>query len=340
MTERYSTSVLGCSGVRSTFLLGVQFCSVFGARFCSSRSGIVYKVVVGRGAAVAVRRLSEAEDGGGGEVAWRRRREFESEAMAIGRVRHPNVVGLRAYYYAPDEKLLVYDYISNGSLHAALHGGSLNPSQPPLHWAARLKIVQGAARGLAYIHECSPRKYVHGNIKSSKVLLDEDLHSYISGFGLTRLIAATNKSSSHSAARKLSSGSAHLVASGIGPKLSTNSPSSSYLAPEARLTGAGMSQKCDIYSFGIVLLEVLTGRLPGLRPEHDNMDLESFVRIAFKEERALSEIVDPALLHEVYAKKQVLAVFHVALGCTETDPDMRPRMRSVSESLDHVGGPN
>lgn len=220
-------------------------------------------------------------------------------------------------------------------------GGSLNPSQPPLHWAARLKIAQGAARGLAYIHECSPRKYVHGNVKSSKILLDDDLHPYMSGFGLTRLMAATHRSSSHSTAKKLSSGSAHLVAPGInGPKLSTNSPSSSYLAPEARLTGAGLTQKCDVYSFGIVLLEVLTGRLPGVRPEHDNMDLESFVRTAFKEERALSEIVDPSLLHEVYAKKQVLAVFHVALGCTETDPDLRPRMRAVSESLDHIGGPH
>lgn len=90
-----------------------------------SRTGIVYKVVVGRGAAVAVRRLSEGEDGAGaGDGAWRRRREFESEVAAIARVKHPNVVGLRAYYYAPDEKLLVYDYISNGSLHAALHGNT------------------------------------------------------------------------------------------------------------------------------------------------------------------------------------------------------------------------
>ncbi|CAA6670875.1 unnamed protein product [Spirodela intermedia] len=67
--------------------------------------------------------------------------------------------------------------------------------------------------------------------------------------------------------------------------------------------------------------------------------LESFVRKAFREERALSEIVDPSLLHEVHAKKQVLAVFHVALGCTESDPDTRPRMRAVSQSLDRVSGP-
>ncbi|GJN03931.1 hypothetical protein PR202_ga21430 [Eleusine coracana subsp. coracana] len=92
-----------------------------------SRGGIVYRVVPVRGAAVAVRRLSEPDDGGdsggGSESGWRRRRAaFEAEAAAIGRARHPNVARLRAYYYAPDEKLLIYDYLPNGSLHSALHG--------------------------------------------------------------------------------------------------------------------------------------------------------------------------------------------------------------------------
>uniref|UniRef100_A0A453RJG5 Protein kinase domain-containing protein n=1 Tax=Aegilops tauschii subsp. strangulata TaxID=200361 RepID=A0A453RJG5_AEGTS len=87
-----------------------------------SRGGIVYRVVPGRGTAVAVRRLSEPDDGDGTESGWRRRRAFEAEAAAIGRARHPNVARLRAYYYAPDEKLLIYDYLGNGSLHSALHG--------------------------------------------------------------------------------------------------------------------------------------------------------------------------------------------------------------------------
>lgn len=91
-----------------------------------SRGGIVYRVVPGRGPAVAVRRLSEPDDGdsdgSGSGSGWRRRRAFEAEAAAIGRARHPNVARLRAYYYAPDEKLLIYDYLPNGSLHSALHG--------------------------------------------------------------------------------------------------------------------------------------------------------------------------------------------------------------------------
>jgi hypothetical protein len=90
-----------------------------------SRGGIVYRVVPLCGPAVAVRRLSEPDDGSGDGSGWRRRRAFEAEAAAIGRARHPNVARLRAYYYAPDEKLLIYDYLPNGSLHSALHGNDL-----------------------------------------------------------------------------------------------------------------------------------------------------------------------------------------------------------------------
>ncbi|MCL7052167.1 hypothetical protein MKW94_013558 [Papaver nudicaule] len=299
-----------------------------------SRSGIVYKVVAGRlsgvtGVVVAVRRLSE----GGG--FWRFK-EFISEVEMIGKIKHPNIVRLRAYYFASDEKLLVSDFISNGSLYPALHGGP-SSSLPPLSWSARLKIIQGSARGLAYIHECSPRKYVHGNIKSSKILLDEDLHPYISGFGLTRLISSTNKPSDINADKN--NLAQKVAVSGFGSK-SLSSPTSIYLAPEARLSSSKMSQKCDVYSFGVVVLETLTGRLPDVGPENDEKGLESFVRRAFQEERPLSDIIDPALIHEVYAKKQVLAAFHIALSCTELDPEIRPRMRSVSESLDRIGSPH
>lgn len=207
-------------------------------------------------------------------------------------------------------------------------GGPSN-SSPPLSWSTRLKIAQGAARGLTYMHEYSPRKYVHGSIKSTKILLDDDLQPYISGFGLTRLILGSKFA--NSASKKHNSNSS-IMNSGV--KIS--SPSTIYLAPEARLPGNKFTQKCDVYSFGIVLLEILTGKLPDERPENDDKGLESLVRKAFKEERPLSEIIDPALMHEVHAKKQVVAAFHIALNCTELDPEVRPRMRTVSESLDRM----
>lgn len=290
-----------------------------------SRGGIVYRVVPGRGTAVAVRRLSEPDDGDGTESGWRRRRAFEAEAAAIGRARHPNVARLRAYYYAPDEKLLIYDYLGNGSLHSALHGGP-TASPTPLPWSVRLSIVQGAARGLAYLHECSPRRYVHGCIKSSKILLDDELRPHVSGFGLARLVAGAHKTAQ---SRKLGSAACALRSGALSAL--------SYVAPELRAPGgtaAAATQKGDVFAFGVLLLEAVTGRQP--TEGEGGLELEAWVRRAFKEERPLSEVVDPTLLGEVHAKKQVLAVFHVALGCTEPDPELRPRMRAVAESLDRV----
>ncbi|WOG98117.1 hypothetical protein DCAR_0417458 [Daucus carota subsp. sativus] len=292
-----------------------------------SRSGIVYKVVVGRGsgaagAVVAVRRLSE------GDNTWKFK-EFDSEMEAIGRVQHQNIVRLRAYYYAHDEKLVVSDYISNGSLYTALHGGPAN-TLPPFSWAIRLKIAQGTARALAHIHEYSPRKYVHGNIKLSKILLDDDLQPYISGFGLSRLVSGGISKSTNGGFKKQD-----LNQTIVSPK---NSASTSvyHIAPEARVSTSRFTQRSDVYSFGIVLLEILTGRSPDGGADNNGMSLESVVRKVFREERPLSEIIDPALKHEVHAKAQVVAAFHVAISCTELDPELRPKMRMVSDCLDRI----
>ena len=210
--------------------------------------------------------------------------------------------------------------------------GGPSTSLPPLSWPPRLKIAQGAARGLMYIHEFSGRKYVHGNLKSTKILLDVDLHPYISGFGLSRLNSGSSKSTT--LAPKRQNPNHNILNSAVSSKIAASSKS--YLAPEVRTAGGKFTQKCDVYSFGIVLLELLTGRLPDPGPESNGKVLESFVRKAFREEQPLSEIIDPALLPEVYAKKQVIAAFHVALNCTELDPELRPRMRNVSESLDRI----
>ncbi|KAK9100962.1 hypothetical protein Scep_024392 [Stephania cephalantha] len=290
------------------------------------------------------KRVGRKEEGRGREVNsrwWRGRlseggatwrlREFEAEVEAIGRVRHQNIVRLRAYYFADDEKLLVSDYVANGCLYSALHGCHSNSSLP-LSWAARLKIAQGIARGLTYIHEC---KHTHGGLKSSKILLDDNLQPHISGFGLTRLVSNTNKTKELMLKKQNLKHNFMSSSNGIGSKTIY---SASYVAPENRMSCTKVTQKCDVYAFGIVLMEVLTGRSPEAGPESDGeKGLESFVRRAFREEWPLSEIIDPGLLCEVHAKKQVLAAFHIALNCTELVPEMRPRMRNVSESLDCMG---
>ncbi|XP_044489508.1 receptor protein kinase-like protein ZAR1 [Mangifera indica] len=287
--------------------------------------GIVYKVVLGNGVPVAVRRLGE-----GGEQRYK---EFVSEVQTIAKVKHPNIVKLRAYYWAPDEKLLISDFISNGNLNNALRGRSGQPSSSGLSWSIRLRIIKGTARGLAYLHECSPRKFVHGDIKPSNILINNDFQPYISDFGLNRLVNITGNSPSSSGGFM---GGALPYMKSVQTERANN-----YKAPEARVPGSRPTQKWDVYAFGVVLLELLTGKAPELSPTTSTSievpDLVRWVRKGFEEENPLSDMVDPLLLQEVHAKKEVLAVFQVALTCTETDPEVRPRMKNVSENLERIG---
>lgn len=124
-------------------------------------------------------------------------------------------------------------------------------------------------------------------------------------------------------------------------KPSQTERTNNYKAPEARIPGCRPTQKWDVYSFGVVLLELLTGKSPdsslAASTSMEVPDLVRWVRKGFEQESPLSEMVDPSMLHEVQAKKEVLAVFHVALQCTEGDPEIRPRMKTVSENLERIG---
>lgn len=278
--------------------------------------GIVYKVVVGNGTTpVAVRRL------GGGSAAHERYKEFAAEAGAIGRVRHANVVRLRAYYWSPDEKLVVTDFVNNGNL------------------------AKGAARGLAHLHECSPRRYVHGEVKPSNVLLDSDYNALLADFGLARLLTIAGCSADHSA-----NANAGMMGCAL-PYVKPAAPDrpNAYRAPEARVPGARPSQKSDVYSFGVLLLELLTGRSPdhqaasasfsgdGGQQQQQEPEIVRWVRQGFEDARPLSELADEAVLRDAGARKEVVAAFHVALGCVEPDLERRPRMKAVADSLDKIG---
>lgn len=201
-------------------------------------------------------------------------------------------------------------------------------------WSIRLKIAKGTARGLAYLHECSPRKFVHGDIKPSNILLDSEYQPYISDFGLSRLITITENDPSSSGG----------FLGGAFPYIKQAQPekTNNYRAPEARVPNAKPTQKWDVYSFGVMLLELLTGKSPEHSPPTSSTsmeipDLVRWVRKGFEQESPLSDMVDPVLLQEIHAKKEVLAVFHTALACTESDPEVRLKMKTVSENLDKVG---
>lgn len=295
--------------------------------------GIVYKVVLGNGLPVAVRRL--------GEGGAQRFKEFEAEVQAIARVRHPNVVRLRAYYWAEDEKLLIYDYIPNGSVTAVLHGHSQWPSRA-LTWAERLRIAKGTAAGLAFLHESSPRKYVHGDMKASKVLLDLQLQPYIADLGLARLASIAGGPGTAILPPPLPSQGGRTTiattstASSIPPPIDWHAtrPTSStfYRAPEAA-SDPKPTQKWDVFSFGVILLELLSGRSPSAQLASFGDDLVSWMGRAFQDQKPLSQILDPALVAETSAEKEIVDTLHIALACTASSPDQRPKMRSVCESL-------
>ncbi|XP_031478269.1 receptor protein kinase-like protein ZAR1 [Nymphaea colorata] len=286
-----------------------------------SEIGIVYKVVLGNGLTLAVRRL--------GEGGSQRFREFQLEVEAIGRIRHSNIVALRAYYWSDDEKLLIYDYIPNGSLASAIHGKSENP----LVWEVRVGIAKGLAKGLAYLHGFSPRKYVHGDLKPTNILLGEMMEPYISDFGLGRLanIAGespglqSNRVPTDNRQQQSSESAANLIVS----------PRSLYQAPEAPKL-LKPSQKWDVYSYGVILLELITGRSTEVLMSTSEMDIVSWVQLCMDEKKPFSDVVDPVLLRQMQMEEEMIGVFKIALQCVNSNPERRPSMRNVADLLDRL----
>ncbi|KAL5229130.1 hypothetical protein ABZP36_017395 [Zizania latifolia] len=288
--------------------------------------GIVYKVVLEDGLTMAVRRL--------GEGGLQRFKEFQTEVEAIGKVRHPNIVTLRAYYWSFDEKLLIYDYIPNGNLSAAIHGKPGTMTFIPLPWDARLKIMQGVAKGMSFLHEFSPKKYVHGDLRPNNVLLGLNMEPYISDFGLGRLANIAGGSpltqSDHVGLDKAQSQSD----ASVSPLVSKGP---CYQAPEALKT-MKPSQKWDAYSYGVILLEMITGRSPIVLLETMQMDLVQWVQFCIEEKKPSADVLDPSLASDSERENEMIAVLKVALACVQANPERRPSMRHVAETLERLNG--
>ncbi|KAH6814995.1 Leucine-rich repeat protein kinase family protein [Perilla frutescens var. hirtella] len=292
--------------------------------------GIVYKVVLEDGLVLAVRRL--------GEGGSQRFKEFQTEVEAIGKLRHPNIVTLRAYYWSVDEKLLIYDFVPNGNLAAAIHGKPGLVTFTPLSWSARLKIMKGVAKGLVYLHECSPKKYVHGDLKPSNILLGHDMESKISDFGLGRLANIAGGSpmqSSRMVSEKAQRGQQSSAASDVATFTSTASFGSYYQAPEA-LKAVKPSQKWDIYSYGMILLEMITGRTPLVQVGNSEMDLVHWMQLCIEEKKPVSDVLDPNLAQDAHQEEEMIAVLKIAMACTQSSPERRPSMRHISDALERL----
>ncbi|XP_035543428.1 receptor-like serine/threonine-protein kinase At1g78530 isoform X2 [Juglans regia] len=190
--------------------------------------GTVYRLTINESTAFAVKRLNRG--------TAERDRGFERELEAMGDIKHRNIVTLHGYYTASHYNLLIYELMPNGSLDSFLHGRSMDKKL--LDWPSRYKIAVGAARGLSYLHhDCIPH-IIHRDIKSSNILLDQNMEAQVSDFGLATLMEPDKTHVST------------FVAGTFG-----------YLAPEYFDTGRATA-KGDVYSFGVVLLELLTGKKP------------------------------------------------------------------------------
>ncbi|XWS16846.1 hypothetical protein CRYUN_Cryun33cG0015600 [Craigia yunnanensis] len=261
--------------------------------------GPVYKGILADGTAIAVKQLSSRSKQGN--------REFVTEIGMISALQHPHLVKLYGCCIEGNQLLLIYEYLENNSLARALFGPE--EFQLKLDWPTRRKICIGIARGLAYLHEESRLKIVHRDIKATNVLLDKNLNPKISDFGLAKLDEEEN---THISTR---------IAGTYG-----------YMAPEYAMHGR-LTDKADVYSFGIVALEIVSGKCN----TKNRLKEESFYLLdwahVLKMKGNLLDLVDPRIDSD-YNIDEVMAMINVALLCTNPTAAARPSMSSVVSVLE------
>ncbi|XP_002272816.2 probable LRR receptor-like serine/threonine-protein kinase At1g56140 isoform X1 [Vitis vinifera] len=257
--------------------------------------GSVYKGTLPDGRVVAVKELTVASQHG--------KSQFITEIATISAVQHRNLVKLYGFCIKGNRRLLVYEYLENRSLDHSLFG----KNNLHLDWPTRFNVCLATARALAYLHEESRPRIVHRDVKASNILLDEDLCPKISDFGLAKLY---DDKKTHISTR---------IAGTIG-----------YLAPEYAMRGH-LTEKADVFSFGVVALEILSGR-----PNTDNsLDAKMIYLLewawALHENNRSLDLIDPRLT--AFDENEAIRVVGVALLCTQASPVLRPTMSRVVAML-------
>ncbi|KAK3016793.1 hypothetical protein RJ639_006059, partial [Escallonia herrerae] len=264
--------------------------------------GRVYKAEFSNGKIMAIKKIDNAA------LSLQEEDHFLEAVSNMSHLRHPNIVPLAGYCAEHGQRLLVYEYVGNGSLQDMLHFA--DDRSKTLTWNARVRVALGTARALEYLHEVYLPSVVHRNFKSANILLDEELNPHLSDCGLAALSRNTERQVS----------STQMVGS-FG-----------YSAPEFALSGI-YTVKSDVYSFGVVMLELLTGRKPldssRVRSE------QSLVRWATPQLHdidALAKMVDPAL-NGMYPAKSLSRFADIIALCVQPEPEFRPAMSEVVQAL-------
>ncbi|XP_044496878.1 receptor-like serine/threonine-protein kinase ALE2 isoform X2 [Mangifera indica] len=262
--------------------------------------GVVYRGILDDGREVAVKVLKRDDQHGG--------REFLAEIEMLGRLHHRNLVKLIGICIEDHTRCLVYELVHNGSVESHLHG--VDKVNGKLDWDARMKIALGAARGLAYLHEDSSPRVIHRDFKSSNILLEHDFTPKVSDFGLAR--AALDEGNKHI--------STHVMGT-FG-----------YLAPEYAMTGH-LLVKSDVYSYGVVLLELLTGRKPvDLSQPPGQENLVVWARPLLTSKEGLDIIIDPFIKSDI-SYDSIAKVAAIASMCVQPEVSHRPFMGEVVQAL-------
>ncbi|EXC05026.1 Serine/threonine-protein kinase BRI1-like 2 [Morus notabilis] len=271
--------------------------------------GEVFKATLKDGSSVAIKKLIRLSCQGD--------REFMAEMETLGKIKHKNLVPLLGYCKVGEERLLVYEFMEYGSLEEMLHGRTKSLDRRILSWEERKKIARGAAKGLCFLHHnCIPH-IIHRDMKSSNVLLDHEMEARVSDFGMARLISALDT---------------HL-------SVSTLAGTPGYVPPEYyqsfRCTAKG-----DVYSFGVILLEILTGKRPTDKEDFGDTNLVGWVKMKVREGKQM-EVIDPDLLlvtkgndeAEAEEVKEMVRYLEITLQCVDDFPSKRPNMLQVVAML-------